>query len=65
MWKTQSPPVSMETPSLSQAKRQSTSTFRIRRVNYFTLFNAQIINLELSTTDSNILMKMKINSLVA
>lgn len=30
MWKTQSPPVSMETPSLSQAKRQNCSTFWIR-----------------------------------
>lgn len=44
MWKTQSPPVSMETPSLSQAKTQSTSTLRIGRVNYFTLFNPQITN---------------------
>lgn len=38
MWKTQSPPVSMETPSLSQTERQSPSTFRIRGVNYSTLF---------------------------
>ena len=45
MWKTQSPPVSMETPSLSQAERQSPSSFRIRGVNYSTLFSAYIITL--------------------
>lgn len=65
MWKTQSPPVSMETPSLSQAERQSPSTFRIRGVNYSTLFNAHIITLILSTTDSNISMKIKINTAAA
>ena len=63
MWKTQSPPVSMETSSLSQAERQSPSTFRIRGVNYSTLFNAHVITLMLSTADNNILMKMKINTL--
>lgn len=64
MWKTQSPPVSMETPSLSQAERQSPSTFRIRGVNYSTLFNAGSITHIQSTTDTNILINMRIDSVV-
>lgn len=64
MWKSQSPPVSMETPSLSQAERQSPSTLRIRGVNYSTLFNTRNITSVLLINDNNILMKMKIGSVV-
>lgn len=62
MWKSQSPPVSMETSSRSQAARQSPSTFRIRGVNYSTLFNTCSSTSALLVSVNSISMKMKVSS---